>query len=188
MYLYQAITATILAASTVLGAPLEPRSDPFFTPSAIWKYNTGTGAISATATGLISKSTNNNGQDITTLLTFTYPSAAAGKKCRFAFYLDNTANLQGSRKIDFYSSNNPVSAPSPGWGPGNQRNNHLGRLSAVKPGFATWDATYSAYLTQKTDCKAPGTKEGFELVGVYDKDVVSWNPAAAGPRIIYTSS
>lgn len=185
MYLYQAIIATIAATSSVLGAPLEARNS-FFTPSAIWKYNTGTGAISSTNTGIISKSTTNSGQDITALLTFTYPANAQGRQCQFAFVLDNSARLDGSRKIDFFSSLNPAPGPRSGWGPGNQRNIHLGRLSAVKPGVATWDATYGSYLTQKTPCKAPGTVEGFELVGVYDKDYVSWNPAVAGPRIILT--
>ncbi|KAH7308632.1 hypothetical protein B0I35DRAFT_442322 [Stachybotrys elegans] len=188
MYFHQTIVAAIVAASSVLGAPLEVRTSSYFTPSAIWRYNTANGAISATTVGYIDKSTTNGGQDTTALITFTYPQGVTGMKCQFAFFLDGSATLSGSRKIDLFTVNNPAPGPRPGWGPGNQRNIHLGRLTAAKPGQATWDATYSAYLTQKTDCKAPGTIEGFELVGVYDRDLVSWNPSLAGPRIIYSSS
>ncbi|CAM1500504.1 Fc.00g096660.m01.CDS01 [Cosmosporella sp. VM-42] len=184
--LFSAVVGAVLASVSVLGAPLEARADPYFTPSAIWKYSVSSGAISSTSTGVVSKATNNNGNDITALLTFKYPSASAGKKCQFAFYLNNGASLTGSKKLDLFTSNSPAPGPTSGWGPGNQRNIHLGRLSANLGGFATWDATYSTYLTKKTDCKAPGTTEAFELVGVYDNDYVSWNPTVAGPRIIYT--
>lgn len=184
--LLNCLLATVFAPVLVLAAPLESRQTDFFTPSAIWKYTINTGAISSTSTGLVSKSATNNGSDITTLLTFTYPPAVVGKKCQFAFYLDNTAVLSGSRKLDVYTSVNPAPGPTNSWGPGNQRNIQLGRLSPYLGGSATWDTTYSAYLTQKTDCKAPGTKEGYELVGVLDGDYVSWDPKVAGPRIVYS--
>jgi hypothetical protein len=184
--LFKTLVATVFAAASGLAAPLTARDDPFFAPSAIWQYNVRNGAISSATEGLVSKSTSNNGNDITTLLTFTYPSEAEGKQCQFAFYLDNGATLTGSKKLDVFTSNSPAPGPTSGWGPGNQRNIHLGRLSADLGSFATWDATYNAYLTEKTDCKAAGTTEGFELVGVYDNDVVSWSPDVAGPRIIYT--
>lgn len=184
MKLYTLMVSAFLATTQVFATPLQPRANAFFTPTTIWKYNTGTGAIAATTSGLVAKS--NNGQDTTALLTFTYPSAASGKQCQFAFYLDNAATLNGSRKLDLYTSTNPAPGPRSTWPPGNQRNIHLGRISAIKGGFATWDAKYSTYLTQKTPCKAPGTVEGFELTGVYDQDTVGWNPAVAGPRIIYS--
>ncbi|KAF4459377.1 idi-3 precursor [Fusarium albosuccineum] len=184
--LFKAFFATLLAAAPGIAAPLERRDDPYFTPSEIWKYNVGNGAIYSTDEGLVSKSTGNNGNDITTLLTFTYPDEAAGRQCQFAFYLDDGATLSGSGKLDVFTSNSPAPGPTDGWGPGNQRNIHLGRLSLGLGEFASWDATYNSYLTEKTDCKEPGTTEGFEVVGVYDNDEVAWDPAVAGPRIIYT--
>lgn len=185
--LFNAILATFIASASVLAAPVEQRrEDPYFTPSAIWNYNVATGAINEAHSGQVSKSTGNGGNDYTTLLTFTYPAAAVGKQCSFAFYLDSRDSLSGSKKLDLYTSNSPAPGPTTSWGPGNQRNIHLGRLSAELGAFATWDATYNAYLTQKTACKAEGTTEGFELVGVFDNDYVSWDPTVAGPRIIYT--
>ncbi|CAG9981133.1 unnamed protein product [Clonostachys byssicola] len=188
MSLFKTLAAVFLTASSVLAAPLESRAEVSFKPSAIWRYNVGNGAISATNTGDVAKAPTNGGQDTTALLTFTYPSYVSGQKCQFAFSLDSTATLQGSAKLDLFSSLQPAPGPTAGWGPGNQRNVNLGRLNLFKPGQATWEATYSSYLTQKTDCKAPGTVEAFELVGVYDRDLVSWNPALAGPRIVVTPS
>ena len=201
MFFYKAIVATLAATGSVLGAPLEPRngtvptpaSESYFLPSDTWRYNVKNGAISSATTGMIEKSTGNGGADTTTLVTFTYPEAARGKKCQFAFNFDTTASASGSRKLDVFTTSGIAPGPTSGWGPGNRRNNHLGRLSAPAafPGFATWDATYGAYLTQKINCKAPNTKEGFELVGVYDVDYIWWDSAAAGnggPRIIITSA
>jgi hypothetical protein len=185
MHFYKTIFAAVLTAASVQGAPLEAR-DPFG-PKTIWEYNVSNGAISSTTNGKISKATNNRGQDITTLVTFTYPPEVKGKQCQLAFYLDNTAKLCGSGKIDVFTTNSPAPGSTTGWGPGNQRNNHLGRLSVIKGGDATWDATYSAHLTKKSPCAAPNTTQSFELVGVYDKDYISWDPTVAGPRIIYST-
>lgn len=185
--LFHALIATAFASASVLAAPLEARDDLSFGPSAIWKYSVRNGAISTTTFGEVSKDTSNGGNDITTLVTFTYPKEAEGKQCQFAFSLDSSAVVSGSQKLDVFTSNSPAPGPTTGWGPGNQRNIHLGRLSVSAPGDAIWDATYNAYLTAKTPCKAEATVEGFELVGVYDNDYVSWDPDFAGPRIIYTS-
>jgi hypothetical protein len=190
-----AFLATLLSAASVLAFPLESRSDcngggshgsDYFTPSAIYNYDVGSGAINCHAAGgLVSKSTNNNGHDITTLITFQYPAAAAGKKCQFAFYLDSSAILTGSKKVDLFSSLEPAPGCTASWPPGNRRNNHIGRLSLSLGATATWDQKVSAYLTQPTDCKPAGTYEGYELVGVYDNDYVSWNTYVAGARIVY---
>ncbi|KAL0942762.1 uncharacterized protein CTRU02_200648 [Colletotrichum truncatum] len=184
-----ALIAATTAIAAPLEAPLEARQAPstYFTPSATFNYNTRDGAIYPSGWGQISKYTGNNGNDITTLLTFTYPEGVSGKKCQFFFYADGSTYASGSKKIDVFTSNKPAPAGgSPGWGaggPGNQRNNNVGRLSVPAGGYATWDATYGAYLTSPTDCKAPGTVEGIELVGVYDNDYVSFNPTSA--RIAY---
>ena len=182
----------ISAASLVFASPVERRNTPptgasFFTPSARYHYDVSTGAIDCNVNGgLVSKSTTNNGHDITTLVTFTYPQAAQGKQCQLFFYLDSTATVGGSKKIDVFTSLQPAPGCTTGWGPGNQRNINIGRWSVSKGNFATWDATYGAYLTQPTTCQDPGSVEGLEFVGVYDDDLVRWNPAAgAGARIYY---
>ncbi|KAI1039317.1 hypothetical protein LB505_008602 [Fusarium chuoi] len=178
------IFSILAIATTGLAAPVEPRSDDYFTPAEIHTYNINNGAIYDTDEGRVTKAPTNGGNDITTLLTFKYPEAARGKKCQFAFYLAPGENVIGSRKLDLYSSLAPAPGPRAGWGPGNQRNVHLGRMDVKVGGFATWEATYGPYMTQKTDCKKPGTVEGLELVGVYDLDAIYWNPAKSGPRIV----
>ncbi|KAM0333395.1 hypothetical protein ACHAQA_002056 [Verticillium albo-atrum] len=199
------IVALTFAAGSVLAAPTpyyeaprngsypghptptpEPTPSGYFSPSSLYTYDVGTGAIKCDVTyGLVDKSTSNNGHDYTTLLTFTYPEAAAGKQCLFEFFLDDNASLYGSKKVDVFTSLAPAPGCTTGWAPGNQRNVNLGRLSIQRNGLSTWDATYSPYLTKSTPCKAPGTVEAFELAGVYDHDHVSWNAAVSGARISY---
>ncbi|EFQ32383.1 uncharacterized protein GLRG_07527 [Colletotrichum graminicola M1.001] len=162
------LVTLVLAAASALATPLSARQSAppptSFAPSATFVYNTRNGAI--------------------------YPSnyggvAAAGKKCQLWFLLDGpTSGVSDSRKLDVFTS----TKPAPAGGPGNQRDANLGRWSlpaAAAGGWATWDATYGAYLTAPTDCKAPGTVEGFELVGVYDNDYVSWDAQLSGARIAY---
>ncbi|KAH7169926.1 hypothetical protein EDB81DRAFT_908314 [Dactylonectria macrodidyma] len=186
--LFKTALSAAAAATSVLAAPLESRAEKFFTPSVIWHYSVNNGAISSTVSGEVFKDVANHGQDVTTLLTFRYPEQAEGLQCQFAFYVDDTACLDGSKQLDLFTSYSPAPGPTAGWGPGNQRNVPLGRLSLGLNSFATWDATYSTYLTEKTPCKPHGTIEAFELVGVNDNDLVTWNPeTGAGPRIIYSS-
>ncbi|KAM5356976.1 hypothetical protein ACJZ2D_016741 [Fusarium nematophilum] len=162
--------SVVVAAASILAAPLESRTEKFFTPSVIWRYSVNNGAISSTVSGEV------------------YPEQAEGLQCHFAFYVDDTAGLDGRKQLDLFTSYNPAPGPTTGWGPGNQRNVPLGRLSLGLNSFATWDATYSTYLTEKTPCKPHGTIEAFELVGVNDNDLVTWNPAkGAGPRIVYSA-
>lgn len=186
--LLKSIISAAVAATSVLAAPLEARGSGVFSPSATWQYSTINGAISAT-TSLVEvyKNSGNGGKDQTALMTFTYPAAARGMKCWFEFTLPSTANPAGSKKLDVFRSSSPAPGPTSGWGPGNQRNIHLGRISVVPGSKATWDATYSTYLTAKTPCKEPGTREAFELVGVYDFDSINWNPTTGdGLRIAYS--
>ncbi|KAH8688417.1 hypothetical protein BGZ61DRAFT_453188 [Ilyonectria robusta] len=188
--LFKTLFTAVAVAVSALAAPLEERdtsqNKPHFNPSATWAYNVRTGEIASTSRGVVSKFDANKGNDITALLTFTYPAASKGKQCQFAFYLNDGGNFHGSGKIDLFSSLTPAPGTTATWPPGNQRNQHLARLSVARGQDASYDATYSTYLTKKTPCKAPGTKEGFELVGVYDNDFVSWNLNHAGPRIVYT--
>ncbi|WDK19986.1 hypothetical protein CGRA01v4_11273 [Colletotrichum graminicola] len=177
------LVTLVLAAASALATPLSARQSAppptSFAPSATFVYNTRNGAIYPSNYG------GNEGNDLTSLPTFTYPQAAAGKKCQLWFLLDGpTSGVSDSRKLDVFTS----TKPAPAGGPGNQRDANLGRWSlpaAAAGGWATWDATYGAYLTAPTDCKAPGTVEGFELVGVYDNDYVSWDAQLSGARIAY---
>lgn len=192
--LFKSILATAVAATSAFAAPLEARnvtsSSPslsYFTPSNTWQYSVNNGAISATSSlAEIYKSTGNGGKDQTALVTFTYPAGVEGRQCQLEFHLPANANPAGSKKIDVFTSIKPAPGSKDGWGPGNQRNNHIGRLSVVAGGAATWDATYGRSLAVKTPCKKPGTVEAFELVGVYDFDSINWNPSSEyGPRIVY---
>lgn len=194
--LFKAVLSTTIAATSVLAAPFKaaPQSqslkarngETYFYPSETWLYSVRDGSISSTDHGEVSKNDGNNGKDITTLLTFEYPNESQGLQCHFEFWLDSTASVSGSKKLDLFTSNSPAPGPTSGWGPGNQRNLPLGRLSVDVDSLATWDATYSTYLTEKVPCKAPGTIEAFELVGVYDNDEVTWNPDVAGLRIVFS--
>lgn len=189
--LFTTFLSAVVAATWTLAAPLEARNvtSSYFTASNIWQYSVNNGAISAASSFIeIYKSTGNGGKDQTALVTFTYPAAAKGRQCQLEFHLPGNANPAGSKKIDVFSSIKPASDSANSWGPGNQRNNHIGRLSVVVGGAATWDATYGPSLAFKTPCKKPGTVEAFELVGVYDFDSINWDPSSKyGPRIVYIS-
>jgi hypothetical protein len=119
-------------------------------------------------------------------VTFTYPAAAQNKQCQLEFHLPANASPAGSKKIDVFSSIKPAPGPTTGWSPGNQRDKHIGRLSVVPGGAATWDSAQKPSLAFKTPCKAPGTVEAFEFVGVGDFDLINWSPSLGyGPRIVY---
>ncbi|KAK3682053.1 hypothetical protein B0T22DRAFT_444301 [Podospora appendiculata] len=152
-------------------------------PTTLYTFNVGTGAINCTNTGgLVSKSHTNGGNDITTLITFTYPPESAGKTCTLQFFLAGPdVSLDGTGQIDVFS----ILAPAPGctdsWPPGNGRNIHLGRWNVDISQYATWDWTSSSYLTQPTTCAAPGTVEAYEFVGVGDYDLVQWGDSSSAP-------
>jgi hypothetical protein len=187
--LFKTIIAATIAATSALAAPLEARnvSSSYFTPSNTWQYSVRDGAITAVSSLVeIYKSTGNGGKDQAALVTFTYPAAAKGRQCQLEFHLPANANPAGSKKIDVFTSIKPAPGPTGGWGPGSQRNNHIGRLSVAAGRAATWDSAQRPSLAFKTPCKAPGTVEAFELVGVYDFDSINWNPSSKyGPRIVY---
>lgn len=183
------VTATECSGSSNTPAPLPPSgtSSSYFSPSNTWQYSVHNGAIAAAPSLVeIYKSTGNGGKDQSALVTFTYPAAAQSKQCQLEFHLPANASPAGSKKIDVYSSIKPAPGPTTGWSPGNQRDQHVGRLSVVPGGAATWDSAQKPSLAFKTPCKAPGTVEAFEFVGVGDFDSINWNPSLQyGPRIVY---
>lgn len=129
-----------------------------------------------------------NGQEYgqTTLFTFTYPAASAGKQCWLDFYhaqpswISNTNGIQ----VDVFTSwgENTCNAGDKS----NKRDANLGRLNVPATGAATWAAKYSTSLTQKGPCKAPGSVERLELVAVGDNTGLSYPQGpGAGLRILY---
>ncbi|KAK0672434.1 hypothetical protein QBC41DRAFT_313820 [Cercophora samala] len=129
-----------------------------------------------------------NGQEYgqTSLFTFTYPAASAGKQCWLDFYhaqpswISNTNGIQ----VDVFTSwgENTCNAGDKS----NKRDVNLGRLNVPATGAATWAAKYSTSLTQKGPCKAAGTVERLELVAVGDNTGLSYPQGpGAGLRILY---
>ncbi|TDZ24652.1 hypothetical protein Cob_v002517 [Colletotrichum orbiculare MAFF 240422] len=177
---------TVVSATCALGSAINTRQMAFrFSPSATFQYNVGNGAIYSSDYVYVAKSPESKGNDNTTLLTVVYPEASRGKKCQLGLFSE-LIHAEGSKQLDLFTSLTPAPAGgASGWPPGNQRGTHLGRLSIVAEGLAPWVAKYSTYLTEATPCKPPGTVEGFELVGVGERDYVSFYPTRF--RIYYFS-
>jgi len=181
------IPQTLLTASlwalAVLGSPIAPRFTGELLPKNTYTYDVGTGAISCTPNAKIFKHWTNNGHDITTLMTFEYTNAMAGRTCQFGFKLASGDISTGSQLFDLFQSLHPVkSCPTTAYPPNNGRDQHLGRMKAATPD-ATWVDQF-LYLSRPVPCKPPGTVEAFELVGVYDAVDIEWS-GTSGPRILY---
>ncbi|KFG79730.1 hypothetical protein MANI_018961 [Metarhizium anisopliae] len=141
-------------------------------PTSLFIYNVGTGAITPSNAALVDKSPVDGGQDRTTLMTFNDPSGGTSNNCLIFFDpSDPSLTATGSRKLDLFTSNAPAPpGGNPGWGPpGNQRNNQLVRWT-VAPGSVSTDATYGSLTFA---CNSLNNA-GFEIVGVYDTDTVSY--------------
>jgi hypothetical protein len=154
-------------------------------PTVRSQYEVSTGAIHYnTPTGKIFNSY--AGKDITTLLTFDLPSTLQGKTCSFHFALDAaSATATGTKQFDLYSSLAPATQSTTGWGPGNQRNQFMGRMTAIVPG----EAAYVADIYPKTGASFPcpyGGKFGYELVGAGDLVDIEWTPPASSSYISWS--
>jgi len=166
--------AVVLRSQAVLGTTRE------LLPRKTYTYNVKSSAISCSPPNKIFKSTSNNGNDITTLMTFKYTSAMAGKTCQFGFELSNSDTLTGSKTFQLFSSLEPVqSCPT---NSGNKRNNHLGTMKA-KVGKGTWVEQFMP-IAKPGPCGNAGAVEAFELVGVGDNVHIAWT-GRSGPRIYY---
>jgi hypothetical protein len=176
---FLSIALGFAALSSCAPVPQVPSGANIIRPSVRSQYSVSTGKISYnTGIGLISKT--GTGSDITTLITITIPAAAAGKQGVFNFALDNTAatTVSGSGLLDLYSSLKPATGSADTWPPGNQRNIQLGRLKISKGAAATWVAALPT-TAQHFTLPAAGTY-GYELVGVYDRDLVQYSGANNG--------
>ena len=175
------LSAILALASSALSAPLETREELIY-PTTTSQYNVWTGAVTYnTQQGLIHKS-NGQSADITTLVTFDFPSTLAGRTCAFIFELDDTATLSGSKRAQVFTSLAPAYATTTTWPHGNLRDQHLGDLLFNKPGRATVEATYGDANLNGFPCPA-GQTIGGELVGRWDEVKVRWDVNLAGPRI-----
>ncbi|KAN0079347.1 hypothetical protein V8E54_004561 [Elaphomyces granulatus] len=166
-------------------APLVPdiHSAGLVRPTTLSPYTVSTGAINFNApNGVIFK---NNGQssDITTLVTFNFPSESQGKTCSFHFFLDPSAVLSGSGLFDVFTSLAPATHSTDGFPPGNQRNQQVARMQAVKPGEATYVSGFPNSI-QSFPC--PSGVWPIELVGVFDVDNIQWLGFGVGPYVTWS--
>jgi hypothetical protein len=148
----------------------------------ISQYTVNSGAINFnTLSGHIFK---NNGKtsDITTLVTFNFPSESQGKTCSFQFFLNPSAVLSGSGLFDVFTSLAPATHSTTGFPPGNQRNQQVARMQAVKPGEATYVSGFPNSI-QSFPC--PSGVWPIELVGVFDVDNIQWLGSVAGPHVTF---
>jgi Ubiquitin 3 binding protein But2 C-terminal domain len=183
-----AITA-LLGASLGSGAALFRRAPPSFSgststvlyPYATSQYTVSTGAINyGTTTGQIYKATNDDGKDITTLLTFVIPSSWAGETCELGFTLASADTSTGSQEADVFTSIAPATASTSSWPPGNLRDDDYARFHVTAPGTAT---LVQAFGPLHFPCPG-GETFGLELVGVGDNDNISWSvTSGSGPTI-----
>ncbi|KAJ9634923.1 hypothetical protein H2199_008787 [Coniosporium tulheliwenetii] len=180
------VTATVAAAalSVASAAPTYPAgsSSNILNPTTLSHYSTWGGAVDyAVSWGAVLKP-NGKYTDTTTLVTFRVPASTQGKTCEFGFYLDDSATLGGSKQFDVFTSLAPATVDTTTWPSGNLRDQHAGRMTAVKPGYATWvDGIGPASKT--FPCPYGQTLAG-ELVGVNDIDEITWNGASLEPPLI----
>ncbi|KAF9694186.1 hypothetical protein EKO04_007900 [Ascochyta lentis] len=195
-----ALSALASLASLASAAPavLEerlPRGN-VLPPSAISIYHVFDGAIDyGVARGEVSRS-NWDGRDNSTLVTFDLNGKSLPENCFLRFWLEPSTQpssptsgsfWSGTGLIDVFSSLQPAPKEvSKGWGgPGNQRNNPLGRL---KVNYDS-DATVLDFApNQLSGFKCPKVGDwnvknglvGYELVPVGDQDRVQWDGNVGG--------
>ncbi|KAH8701334.1 hypothetical protein GQ44DRAFT_55074 [Phaeosphaeriaceae sp. PMI808] len=183
MHLTSILALSIATLSSALPTNA-PRDTTTLRPTYTSQYSVWSGAIQrSTYTGKIFK--DGRTTDITTLVTFTFPPASAGKTCSFGFNLpnDSSSRLSGTGQFDVFISLAPVSASTSSWPPGNLRDQHIGRMAAKLGGEATWIAGFPTF-GQGFPCPA-GETYGGELVGTGDVDHIEWIAGNAGPYVKY---
>jgi hypothetical protein len=152
-------------------------------PTTLSPYTVSSGAINFnTPNGQIFK---NNGQssDVTTLVTFNFPSESQGKTCAFHFFLPLRGSLSGSGLFDVFTSLAPATHSTTGFPPGNQRNQQVARMQAVLPGEATY---VPGFLNTIQSFPCPLGVWPIELVGVFDVDNIQWPGSAGGPYVTWS--
>ncbi|KAI9764685.1 MAG: hypothetical protein M1839_005785 [Geoglossum umbratile] len=182
-----AVVASILSCLALTSAAPTARSTPPYRPSTnytLYPYATSTyavwsGAITyGTNYGLVQKTQTSS--DITTLVTFDFPAWTAGKKCSFGFRLGNTATVTGTGQADVFTSLDNPHGSTTDWPQGNQRDQHLGRIQAVKGGSAVTVMDFGN--NTPFDCPA-GHRITGELVPTGDYDEIRWDVYTEGPEL-----
>jgi hypothetical protein len=188
MQFLNAVIATAIIGFTTALPSVIPRNIPtgsnIIKPTTRSQYEVWTGAVHYNLpNGKIFK--DGHTTDITTLLTFYFPTAAAGKTCKFHFYLadESTSKLSGSSQFDLFTSLAPATQDTTTWPSGNLRDQHFGRLTAYLPGEATW---VDGFPTAGQSFPCPSGKTlGAELVGTGDVDDIEWLAGNSGSYIEY---
>jgi hypothetical protein len=169
------VLSLVTAAPTIL-TERWPSVTNILKSDVISIYYVSTGAITYNVpTGIVAKTPNG---EITTLVTFENTSLDLPSTCRLRFYLDNANTvLDGTKQVNVFSSRQPApKGGSTGWGPGNQRDQDIGRFLLYKGG--------NGDLVQGTEsfpCPKKGAGPvGFEVVPVGDVDRVEWSAALSG--------
>jgi hypothetical protein len=184
-------TAPATPASIYSSPPIVPYAQPIATvfPDFTSQYNSKTGAVDFhTASGLVSRSTNNGGADITTLVTFTLGNEYQSNTCQLVFDLESpSSSVSGSQKAQLFTSLAPATADSSSWPSGNLRNQNLGAIDVVAHGRATWQAGSGPGATANGyfPCSAiTGQIYGGEIVPQGDNVQISWPAGHDGVKII----
>ncbi|KEF61955.1 uncharacterized protein A1O9_03527 [Exophiala aquamarina CBS 119918] len=179
------------AATTYSSPPVVPYAQPIATvfPDFTSQYNSKTGAVDFhTASGLVSRSTNNGGADITTLVTFTLGEQYKSNTCQLVFDLVSpSSSVSGSAKAQLFTSLAPATADSSSWPSGNLRNQNLGAIDVVAHGRATWQAGSGPGATADGvfPCSAiTGQIYGGEIVPQGDNVQIQWPAGHDGVKII----
>ncbi|KAF2466155.1 uncharacterized protein BDR25DRAFT_79813 [Lindgomyces ingoldianus] len=174
------IAAAILAfTSSTVAAPV---SGPYITPETISIHHGYNGQIEFNVRrGKIQRQQSGN-DDISTLMTFSFPQAADGKTCEFNFELnDGTFSVTPDvAQLDAFHSSQYATASSPGWGPpSNYRDVQLGRLEVSKWGGLAQQKWGSFSFP------CPSGKKGFEVAPTGDAMTIEWDSPSDGPYIRY---
>ncbi|KAF1995269.1 hypothetical protein P154DRAFT_581013 [Amniculicola lignicola CBS 123094] len=166
---------TFLALTTAVPNPFKE-----IRPTVLSHYSVWSGAIDYNKpNGRVFK--DGRTSDITTLVKFVIPSAAAGKPCQFKFPLGTADTVTGSRKVDVFKSLGYPTGSTTGWPPGNRRDVQLARLVFD----ANKVASYEDIRTIESFTCPPAGEWPVEIVGVYDNVEVKWTGGSSGPVLLY---
>lgn len=169
-------TALLTILPAISAYPTTPPQS--LTPDTISLYHGYGGRIEYDVPrGKVERKQNGN-DDISTLLTFTFPEATRGRKCELNFELNDNYVWTGNFAIDAFTSSQYATADSPGWGPpSNYRDVSLGRFRLVRGGLAGVEWGNMVF-----DCPA-GETRGFEVTPTGDEVLVEWDAGLDGPWI-----
>ncbi|PSN65926.1 hypothetical protein BS50DRAFT_401434 [Corynespora cassiicola Philippines] len=176
-----AITAAFLSlVSTISSMPVS--NNKVIIPETISIYHGFNGKLEFNVpSGKISRVQGGN-DDISTLMTFSFPESSRGLTCEFMFELDDSTYTLNpvNPSIDVFRSSQIATASSPGWGPpSNYRDVQLGRLKVKAGGEA--EKSWGSFTFP---CPA-GEKKGFEVTPTGDVSGITWNEPTDGPWIQY---